>query len=165
MKNAPLERVGIAITVGAAALMLAGCVQLGGGPTTNTAPQEVETDVSELAIGACFNASLASGAPSSVDVIDCAGLHDFEVYQSVALDDGDFPGEAETEASAQDECSIAFEEFAGIAYSDSVLLVNYFYPSELTWATGDRVIICVVQDGDIDGTPLQVTGSLAGVAR
>ena len=159
-----LIRARSAVAIGVIAVALTGCA-IPAAPPNEPTPTAVVADVFSIATRDCFNAPIDDGKTSTVAVIDCTAAHDFEAYQSVILPEGDFSGDVETEASAEEKCIAAFEAFVGVPYAESELLVNYFYPSEETWADGDREVVCVVQDANADGSARQATGTLADAAR
>ena len=57
-------------------------------------------------------------------------------------------------------CADEFETFIGTPADQSELLATYMYPTEDSWKSGDREILCVVY---VDGTT--TTGTLKGAAR
>lgn len=118
-----------------------------------------EGNVFSLEVGTCFDdPDAASGEVSDVPVVECSEPHDNEVYYLFDLPDGDFPGTASVENSAQDGCLAQFEAYVGEPYETSVLGIWPLYPTAGSWDQGDREIVCVLYD--IDGTPL--TGSVRG---
>ena len=150
-----------ALTLGAASIALAGCSLLGGGTPTDTetgSPEGETTDVFTIKVGDCLNGE-STGEVSDVPVVECTEPHDREAYASIIIDDGDFPGDDVVKQQAVDGCQSEFDAFVGMAYDDSTLDFAYFYPTETSWAGGDREILCLI--GDPAG---QVTGSLAGAA-
>lgn len=152
-----------ALTIGAAGLALAGCSLLpGGNPTdgeTGTGDGE-STDVFTIKVGDCLNDGSAEGEVSEVPVVDCAEPHDSEAYASIIMDDGEFPGDQAVEDQAIADCTTEFNSFVGIDYQASALDFAYYYPTEGSWANGDREILCLIVD-----PAGQVTGSLEGAAR
>ena len=126
------------------------------------------TDVFTLSVGDCLNdESLASveGDESTevteVPTVPCDEPHDFEVYQNFTVPEAaEYPGEEAVTASADAQCLPEFETFVGVAYEDSVLTASYYYPTEASWADGDRTINCLIID-----EAGKTTGSLAGAAR
>ena len=139
-------RVRAATLVAVAAMLLTAC----------------QGNVFDLAVGTCFDDPGGGDEVSEVPVVECDEPHDNEVYASFTLDDGDFPGDEQVAASAEEGCLGRFDEWAGIAYADSRLVASYFAPTESSWdSLDDREIICYVFD--IDGD--QMTGSMedAGV--
>jgi hypothetical protein len=156
-----------ALTIGAAALALAGCSLLPGGnggttPTDNeTATGEGETvDVFTVAVGDCLNDGGVEGEVSETVVIDCAEPHDSEAYASILIDDGDFPGDTAVADQAVADCTTEFNAFVGLDYNSSALDFAYYYPTEESWANGDREILCLIVD-----PAGKVEGSLQGAAR
>jgi hypothetical protein len=130
----------LAITLGAATVALAGCSLLpgggGGGGTTET----------------------PSGEGENTDV--CSEPHDSEAYASIMIDDGDFPGDQTVTDQAVADCTTEFNSFVGVDYQDSELDFAYYYPTEESWANGDREILCLIVD-----PAGKATGTLEGAAR
>lgn len=154
------------LTVGAAGLALAGCSLLGGGTTstddgTDAGTAEGDTtDVFTIKVGDCLNDGNIEGTVSEVKKIECSEPHDSEAYASVIMDDGDFPGDAAVEDQAVTDCTSEFNAFVGMDYQESTLDFSYYYPTEDSWAQGDREILCLVVD---PAGP--ATGSLQGAAK
>lgn len=152
-----------AVTVGAAAILLSGCSLLGNvtnNPVDLDPSDGTDTDVFTIKVGDCLNDGTATGEVSSVPTIDCAEPHDSEAYASIILPDGDYPGEDAVLTQADTDCASEFATYVGIAYEESTLGYAYYYPTEQSWASGDREILCLVYD-----PAGQVTGSLAGAAK
>ncbi|MGB5756227.1 MAG: septum formation family protein, partial [Acidimicrobiales bacterium] len=90
-------------------------------------------------------------------LVDCWQPHDAEVFTSVVLDDGPFPGEAEIDRIADETCfGDPFAEFVGIPYESSTLTSMAGRPTASTWDHGHRTIACILTDS------LVRTGSFAG---
>jgi hypothetical protein len=157
----------LAITLGAASFALAGCSLLpGGGGGTDTPTGEGDnTDVFTIKVGDCLNDGGVEGEVSEVPTVDCAEPHDSEAYASIMMDDGDFPGDQAVEDQAVADCTTEFNSFVGVDYQDSALDFAYYYPTEESWANGDREILCLIVDVDADGNPIQSTGSLENAGR
>ena len=156
-----LSRSLLVLTLGAASIALAGCSLLGGNPGTDTPTGEGDsTDVFTIKVGDCLNDGGTEGEVSEVPVVDCAEPHDSEAYASILMDDGDFPGDSAVEDQAISDCTSEFNSFVGLDYQESTLDFAYYYPTEQSWANGDREILCLIVD-----PAGQVTGSLAGAAR
>jgi hypothetical protein len=148
----------------AACFLLTGCSLLGGGtaqPTPTPDPTDgVVTDAFAIAVGDCVNDGGTEDALVSVAVVDCALPHDSEAFLSIPVADGAFPGLDAITAQADQGCLAGFATFAGISYDLSTLGFWYFHPTETTWASGDREILCLIQD-----PAGQTTGTLAGAQR
>lgn len=169
MIDTALKRALLIATVGAAALALSGCSILGnivGGDGATVVEGEGEqTDVFTIAVGDCLNDSSAGETVTSVPTVDCALPHDSEVYASIIIPDGDYPGTDVVTGQADADCQAQFDAFVGMAYADSILDYQYYYPTSETWANGDREIVCLIVDTDGAGNLVQATGTLAGAAR
>ena len=118
-----------------------------------------QTSTFGLEVGDCVaDASLV--AELVVDLVDCAEPHWFEVYASLAMLDGPYPGDAAVLDVADATCRSAFDDFVGVPRSESELRVERLFPTEESWtAWGDRLVTCVLSAGG------QLTGSLAGAQR
>jgi len=166
MRKISLALAGVAL----AALTLSGCSALGDLADVFKDDTVVEgdgeaQDIFTIKVGDCLNDSLAGESVTTVPTVECTELHDSEAYKSIMLDEGDFPGTTEVETLAQDGCSAAFEDFIGLSYDESIINLNYYYPTTETWETGDREILCLARDTDGEGNEIQTTGSLEGAKR
>jgi hypothetical protein len=164
-----------------AALALAGTIALAGCSETaaddSAAPaagsttadeQQVSTetvDAFDIEVGDCIvypeetsaeQSTETTDAPSEIETVSCDQPHDSEVYTVFDLPDGDFPGDEEVVAAADERCAGDFESFVGNSYDNSVLDIEYFFPSEESWSfDGDREVACMVYH--LEGE--QLTGS------
>jgi hypothetical protein len=150
------------LAVGAASLVLAGCSLLpgggGGGGTTTNNPEQGD-DVFSIVVGDCLNDADVAEEVSKVPIVDCAQPHDSEAYYAEDLPDGDFPGDASIGDSSETICAPQFEAFVGLSDADSIYTYYYYYPTETSWANGDREVLCVAATDDLS----QVTGTLKGI--
>jgi len=121
-----------------------------------------EADVFSLKVGDCLNQTATAEVTevSSVPTVPCAEPHDSEAYAATDLPEGDFPGDAAVTESADTFCYDEFATFIGLSYDESALDLASFYPTQESWAEGDREIMCFVSSPDG-----QVTGTLAAAAR
>ena len=119
------------------------------------------TSVLTLEVGDCLQqADLATGEVRNVPTVECATLHDTEVYAAHELPGEDHPGRQEVSGLADTACSTAFTDFVGIPHADSELTYASLSPTEESWETSqDRTVLCLIV------SPEPVTGSLAGAAR
>ena len=91
--------------------------------------------------------------------IDCNQTHYGEIYaigysSLTAFDSAALINEIE------DYCYTTFEPYVGIDYMESEFYYEYWYPSQETWDSGDRVLVCLVTT--FDGV---VNEPLAGANR
>ena len=139
--------------------------------TTATVPSGVEIPNSQLVAGDCFafpgqpNAVNNVQAKTRVDKVPCDGLHPFEtvavlVYPGAATDP--FPGTDTLNTYANAHCTPPYTAYT--SSSSLSLSSTYFYPSDTSWPSGDRTIVCATHDssGQLLSTP--VGGSTAPVA-
>lgn len=128
------------------------------------APGDNRPAVPGLLPGACFNEWFSDEPPSHVrtELVSCAVAHDAEVYAQVVPPDwasAGFPGERATERRATTECLDRFEGFVGREYALSELRLGVLRPTPVTWAAGDRTVVCSVYSVALQ--PL--VGSVAGI--
>ncbi len=131
-------------------------------PEASPAPEggTDDVDVFSVSVGDCIN-DFGTSEVSSVEAIDCAQPHDYEVYAEVTIPGDAFPGEEAVTTAANDECVAAFDAFVGLSYQESLLDFSYLAPTEESWQlNGDRLITCLIVD-----PAGQTSGSLAGAAR
>lgn len=164
------RRLTMVAVAAAAALSLAGCSLLGstfGGNSTSRGEdgQVVErddnADVFSIRVGDCLNDSSASEEVTAVPLVPCSEPHDSEVFASIIMTGENFPGNDVVVAEADDACFERFEEFVGVPYLDSIYDFSYYFPTERSWAGGDREILCVIYDP----AGQKLTGSLEGIGR
>lgn len=141
---------------------LTGCSLLGAGaaaPTPSSSDGSA-TDVFTVKVGDCVNNGADQGQVTTVPTVSCATPHDSEAYASIIMDAGAFPGAQAVTDKATASCAAQFNTFVGIDYTLSKLEFAYYYPTEQSWANGDREILCLIDD-----PKGQTTGSLKGSAR
>ena len=157
----------VAITIAGASLT--GCSLLGNigggngsanGADSTDAPVGTDTDVFTVKVGDCLNDGNVEGEVSSVKAVDCTEPHDSEAFKSIAMDDGDFPGDAAVTEAGDGGCTTAFAAFVGLDYDSSALDFSYYFPTEGSWGEGDREILCLIVDPNG-----KTTGSLEGAAK
>ncbi len=167
--SAPWTRALAIVALSAAGLALSGCSLLpsftGGGTATRDDSGEVvegndDTDVFTLQVGDCLNDSTASETVETIPTVPCAEPHDSEIYASVIMEGDTFPGSDAVIAEADAACLDAFAGFVGVEYADSLYYYSYYFPTEGSWAGGDREILCTIYD-----EAGQVTGSLQNIGR
>ncbi|EAR24324.1 hypothetical protein A20C1_00515 [marine actinobacterium PHSC20C1] len=152
-------------TVVVAAVALSGCsivervtneisdvVDPGDGTTQN---------IFDLEVGDCEVGDHNGGEVSTTKTVDCTEPHDSEIYSVSYLPEGDYPESAAIDAQAEKDCLAAFGPFIGAEWEDSIYDITWYFPTEGSWSDGDREILCLVYDGQLE----QITGSLAGVAK
>ena len=129
--------------------------------TPSAAPTFAPTGLIELAIGDCVDqAKLEDGSASTEPLVACDEPHDFEVFASLTLEDGAYPAVESLVTFGTKQCAEEFATFIGLDFGISALDFQYYYPTESSWANGDRGLDCVVFD------PTQkITGSLADAQR
>lgn len=171
MRRDPFHLLVRTAVLSASLLALSGCttistlVDVYGGSTPEVTPSAettfAPTGLIELAVGDCVDQTkLEDGDVSTDPLVACDQPHDLEVFASLTLDDGDYPAVETLVTFGAKECASEFTEFVGLDFGISALDFQYYYPTESSWANGDRGVDCVVFD------PTQkTTGSLADVKR
>ena len=119
----------------------------------------------DLAPGTCFGlgpeeTDRTLGLDDQVLPIDCDQPHAGQMIGSGRLEDGldtAYPGQEEVEQAAGVQCEALFEEFVGIAPSESELInFPFWFPNEAGWEQGDRRYACAFVD------EVERVGSLEG---
>jgi Septum formation len=123
---------------------------------------EGETGVFSLAVGDCLDDGGTQSEVSTLPVVDCAELHDSEIYASVLMEGDEYPGTEATVEFADSACYDEFEAFVGIPQDESIYGYGTLYPTVDSWAGGDREVLCRIVLGDTDGNPVRIEGSLRG---
>ncbi|MFM9372019.1 DUF4190 domain-containing protein [Streptomyces sp. Da 82-17] len=103
-----------------------------------------------LAEGDCFDSVSGSlddldGVTTRVDIVDCAGPHDAEVYGNFQLEGGSYPGDTGIAQRADERCG----DLGAAYFGDASALPadaeeSYFYPDSRAWAQGERGVTCMV---------------------
>lgn len=142
--------------------------------TATTTPGEASTTlapttpVTDLVAGDCVTGSSftagATGQVTDTEVADCTAEHDGEVVGVVTYPQGPaepYPGPDPVAAYADEQCAIAFGVYVGAPYGSSPLQMVSLWPTDTSWAAGDREAVCVAfsPDGPLTAT---VQGSAAG---
>lgn len=133
-------------------------------PTETAAPTPEYRDPFSLAVGDCFNPIYDSATDDFLagSIVSCDVPHRMEFFGTLVLEgapDDPYPGLGETDAQAIEGCDAAFEEYVGVAQEDSRLVYAYWYPSEETWALGDRTVLCAVEGSEASPLIRSVEGS------
>lgn len=111
-----------------------------------------------LAVGDCFEPPADVTELEDVVTQTCTTAHGAELVGVHDMTDAEFPGADSVETSAADVCYEQFADYVGTDYDSSSLDMIYLYPTESSWAIGDRRVLCWAEPSD--GVPLE--GSVAG---
>jgi hypothetical protein len=138
-----------------AVLATAGCSAAGNsGESEDTGSADIS--VLTLEVGSCLNDVDQPIAQEMTEIpsVPCSEPHQSEVYAEVVVDDASFPGVDAVAALASEACEAEFARFMGLPYDESTLSFHFYYPTQSSWAVGDRSVFCVVYDpaGDSEGT-------------
>lgn len=78
----------------------------------------------------------------TVKTISCDEPHAGEVFAVLTMPDGDFPGQAAVEAY-HEKCSPELVSYSPQSMLDDSVQLYVLYPTEETWANGDRLVTCI----------------------
>ena len=113
------------------------------------------TATKDLEVGNCYNTvSKESGGDKpvgEVTVVDCAKTHTYEVVAQTTFgeDVKGLPNEDSIKSLGEGFCQGEdFTTYVGVEASSSSYQIEYLSPSQDTWAKGDRLVTCVVTQGD-----------------
>ncbi|MEU3173410.1 MULTISPECIES: DUF4190 domain-containing protein [unclassified Streptomyces] len=117
------------------------------------------TGVHALADGDCFDSPGGLvGWATEADRVPCEGEHAGEVFGTVRLPDGPYPGDDSLFDTADERCYGLEDAYAMDGWAlPADVDVYHLTPSRDSWDYGDRVITCVFGNQDENGT---LTGSL-----
>jgi hypothetical protein len=160
------RRIAVVAIVLAAAGALAGCTTGGGATPSPTASHAgkgagAHASAMDIAVGDCLDDADAGSTTATATIVPCSAPHDSEAFADITLPGNDYPGLDQVQAQAQTGCQgDAFADFVGIAAADSTLQVSYYYPTEDSWAGGDRTVTCTVYAIGTGGAAAKTTGTL-----
>lgn len=154
----------LAVTaIAAAGLLLSGCSLLtqvtggSGGTSGGDTAEGTEDDIFSIRPGDCFNEVNSS----TVDVVECSVPHDWEAYESILMDQSEYPGDDAAQQQADTACNDPFTAYVGLGYDESIYDYSFYYPTEETWndpTLQDREILCIIFADDQS----KITGSVKG---
>lgn len=111
--------------------------------------------------GDCFNNSDTNAVQvASVEGVPCTSPHDGEAYGSHLVVEATYPGATAMISAAEAGCLDRFDDYVGLDFQSSVYNFSFLYPTEESWKTGDREVVCIITS--LDGSKL--TGSAKGTA-
>lgn len=99
--------------------------------------------VQDLKVGDCMNGLKEADVLLTVDAVACSDPHDAELYATVEVPDGDWPGIEELSLQAQQRCSDEMAENFEEAYEDEGVELFFLHPTSASWREGDREIDCI----------------------
>lgn len=164
--NKTMRRIATATMALAAITALAGCSQinsmLGTGATRDEDGQVAEAGqegVFSLKVGDCMMTQ-SGETITDAPVVPCKDAHDEEIYASLKVPDGDYPGDDAIQQQGFTDCGTKFTEFIGLDADTSKYDYWPMPPTKDGWEqANDREILCVAYADDES----QVTGSLKGI--
>jgi hypothetical protein len=118
------------------------------------------TGVGALEVGECVQDDTPrdKGQVETVDVVPCSQPHDEEVFAIVPLGGQQLPAEAELQRLAEPACTAQFRTYVGVASDASQLDFDWWTPTKESWASGDRTVLCVLENADTS----RLVGSMRG---
>ena len=120
--------------------------------------------VADIPVGTCYNQPTAApgAAGGYVTTVPCAISHTYEMFYTGALPDlGGAPRAGDLLSWIHDNCDPAFASYVGVPVSQSRLDEYLQFPSDESWAAGDRAATCSL--GSKDHAP--ITGSMQGARQ
>ncbi len=124
-----------------------------------------DTAVDDLSIGDCF-LNPTEIEITTVETVDCAETHDYEVFAFVDLDErsGAFPGDDVLFEEAADRCLEPFLAYTGIDLDTDTpgYLYDVFIPDRRSWDDGNRESMCAIFAIDAGVNPIPSSGSARG---
>ena len=99
--------------------------------------------VHDLEVGDCMNGLQEAEVVLSVDAVACSEPHDAELYATIDVPDGEWPGIEALSLDAQEGCSDEMAEGFPAAYEDDGVELFFLHPTAASWREGDREIDCI----------------------
>lgn len=135
------------------------------GPDSQPAPVPTRTFSASglvvLKLGNCLDkAKLEDGDKETDPFISCTKPHDLEVFSHFAIKGDEYPSVETIVSDAAARCAKSFTKFVGVDFGISALDFLYYYPTQSSWAAGDRMVDCAIFDPDG-----KTTGSLKHAGR
>jgi hypothetical protein len=96
----------------------------------------------DVKAGDCLKELPASGLVVTVDTAPCGEPHTGEIFSVMTMPDGDFPGTFAIE-EYQNKCGPELADYSPGAAEDPEVGLFVLYPSEDSWAQGDRTVTCI----------------------
>ena len=124
-----------------------------------------QKSVVDLEVGDCFDDPGANEELiETVKTVDCADLHDFEVFAVLTAPMDVYPGEDAMFAWADEACYSHFESYTGVPYEQSPYFFTTMIPVADGWAEGDRGVDCVLglSTNGWDVTPIEGSQRASG---
>lgn len=126
-------------------------------PSGNVTETADAADVFDMQVGDCLGDFTDDQEVTDVSAVPCEDEHAQQVFAISEVPDGEFPGDDAFRAQAEETCAAEFATFVGVAWEESQLDYTWLQPTEESWGSGDREVVCLVYD---PAGP--VTGSLEG---
>jgi len=96
----------------------------------------------EVKSGDCLKELPDSGLVITVNTASCSEPHTGEIFSVMKMPDGDFPGTFAIE-EYQNKCAPELADYSPEAAQDPDVGLFVLYPSEDSWAQGDRAVTCI----------------------
>jgi hypothetical protein len=147
---------GLAFATGLVALVVLAAVPLG--PASQGPAPAVERDrtgqvtkatnvtLSDVKIGDCYN-NTPDNSFDALPEVPCPQPHDDEVFYLFMMSAGKYPGDDAVQTSADNTCGEQLPDYVGVSPS-ALLDYSYLLPDQMTWASGDRLVICDLARSD-----------------
>lgn len=143
----------VAVVVIAALVAAASIWMINNAPdTSQTAASKVPgvVPISSLLFAQCYAIPRDSDGQimtrDGVYPVSCDEEHDGQVLDQVRLPNLAWAGDTAMKASAQNQCSTAFNKYRPLFKNPDSLIPGYFLPNEKQWQKGNRTITCTVTE-------------------
>lgn len=119
-------------------------------PSAQPIAQPEAGSVWTLSVGDCWDSASDEEFVDNVVVVDCAGPHEAEIFDSFLLEPGDYPGIDRVQELASRGCLVRFETYTGVVYAESLRDYHSLYPTPKSWAVqGDREVLCSINGSEL----------------
>jgi hypothetical protein len=141
------------VALAAVAVLLTGCAEPVRDPSGRLTAATT-ADAYAITAGDCVG-ELGAGSVTKLELLPCDQEHYWEAYLLTSLDGTDYPGDVALAKQAEQQCTQAFADFAGIELKKSKYSFTYLSPTEQTWkSANDRALVCLagLPNGGVTGT-------------
>jgi putative regulator of septum formation/uncharacterized protein DUF4190 len=114
-------------------------------PNTGQVTNNQTVTLDQLKVGDCIP-EVQEQEYTKIPLTPCTSAHKAEVVGVENMTGSSYPGDAQVTDQANNVCPEKLKAYAPAASNDDTLELFYLTPNADTWKTGDRAIVCIVQD-------------------
>jgi hypothetical protein len=113
--------------------------------------------VSDLAVGDCFDAPSSDSDISSMKAIPCSQAHDSQVYAEPKITESSYPGDSTLQTEAKTDCEASSAQASISSSAPSSLETAYYYPQDASTFADQSYILCTITSSSANLTQSYVS--------